>query len=67
MDKGPGKSCSNKRDKHDELEVTHQGEQNVRTACPKDELHGIQVFFVSPVNHGLPQVYTDVLSFCFVC
>ena len=58
---------SSKRDEHDELEEAHQGKQNVRAACPKDKLHGIQVFFVSLVNHGLPQVYTDVLLFCFVC
>ena len=35
---------SNKCDEHDKLEVAHQGKQNVRAACPKDKLHGIQVF-----------------------
>ena len=52
---------SSKRDEHDELEEAHQGKQNVRAACPKDKLHGIQVFFVSLVNHGLPHI----LMFCY--
>ena len=53
---------SNKRNEHDELEVAHQGKQNVRAACPKDKLRGIQVFLwalSTMVYHGC------ILMFCY--
>ena len=65
MAKGPGKSCSiltSAMSVTSLKSVAHQGKQNVRAACPKDKLHGIQVFLwalSTMVYHGC------LLMFCY--